>query len=143
MNKEELALVLAEHQKWYYNRSEGKRANLSGANLSRANLSGANLSGADLDNGGKIADSDRPIFQLGGIGSGFRFFTAYLTIDGIRLRTGCFFGSVDEFCVKLKSTHGEDIHAQEYEAALILIETHFRLWPAKKGLAVDAGKEVA
>ena len=34
----------------------------------------------------------------------------------------------EEFREKLKETHGDNIHAQEYEAALALIECHVRLW---------------
>ena len=48
MNKEELAKVLALHQKWLNDEKDGVRADLSGAFLYGADLSGANLSGADL-----------------------------------------------------------------------------------------------
>ena len=107
-------------------------ARLDGARLDGARLDGARLVGARLEKGENIISSERPVFQIGGIGSACRYFVAYLTDKGIRLRTGCFFGSVIEFKAKLKAEHKDNVHAVEYEAALTLIETHFKLWPAKK-----------
>ena len=106
-------------------------AYISGANLSRANLSGADLSGANLDgaylSGAKLIGS-RPVFQIGPIGSRSAYFVAYLTDQGIKLRTGCFFGTVEEFSEKLAKEHGENNHATEYKAALALIQSHADLW---------------
>jgi hypothetical protein len=106
-------------------------ARLVGASLVGARLVGASLVGASLENGEKILDSERPVFQIGGLGSAARYFVAYLTDMGIRVRTGCFFGSISEFKAKLKVEHKDNVHAQEYMAALTLVETHFVLWPAK------------
>ncbi|MCX6896287.1 MAG: pentapeptide repeat-containing protein, partial [Verrucomicrobia bacterium] len=105
---------------------------LRSAVLSYAVLRSAVLSYAKLPGGEKISDSPRPFLQVGGLGSDGRMLLAFSTDKGIRLTTGCFFGSVDEFKAKLKTTHGDNVHAVEYEAALTLIETHFKLWPAKK-----------
>ena len=101
-------------------------ANLAGANLDGANLAGANLDGANLD--GALLVSERPIFQIGPIGSRCAYFTAYLTNEGVKLRAGCFFGTVDEFTAKLSEEHGDNIHAKEYRAALDLIHCHAGLW---------------
>jgi hypothetical protein len=57
---------------------------------------------------------------------------AFLTENGIRLQTGCFFGSVEQFKSKLTETHKGTIHEVEYLAAIALIEKHFELWPATK-----------
>jgi hypothetical protein len=57
---------------------------------------------------------------------------AFLTDKGIRLRTGCFFGSVKEFTTQLEKKHSDNVHAREYQAALAMIETHFNLWPKQK-----------
>ncbi len=132
-------------------------ANLSGANLDGANLSGANLEGAKLSGaflqgaflqgadledaflqgakldgasleGGANLIGERPVFTVGPIGSRCDYFTSYLTDKGIYLRAGCFFGSVAEFTEKLRSQHGENNHAQEYTAALELIQSHARMW---------------
>ena len=102
-------------------------AYLDGANLRGANLDGAYLDGADLD-GDKRLIGDRPVFAVGPIGSRSDFFTAYITDKGLYLRAGCFFGTVIEFTSKLSETHGTNEHAQEYAAALALIQCHARLW---------------
>ena len=106
-------------------------ANLSGANLSDANLTGANLSGAYLTGELKLS-GDRPFFSVGPIGSRSDVFQAFTTDHGLRLKAGCFFGTLGEFRAKLIDTHGINPHREEYEAALLLIEKHAALWPAGK-----------
>lgn len=102
-------------------------ADLGGANLYGADLRGANLGGANLG-GDKKLIGERPVFIVGPIGSRSDFFTAYLTDKGIYLRAGCFFGTVIEFTTKLGQEHGTNEHAQEYMAALMLIDCHAKLW---------------
>ena len=92
-----------------------------------AYLDGANLDGAYLDDKSALT-GDRPIMQIGPIGSDSRYFIAYLTTTGLRLRAGCFFGTRDQFVAKLESEHGNNIHGQEYRAALALIDAHAALW---------------
>jgi hypothetical protein len=106
-------------------------ADLRYAVLRYAVLRYTDLRYATLDKGEKILDSERPFFELGTIGSAARYFHAFLTDKGIRLRAGCFFGSVAEFKAKLKETHAGNVHEKEYTLALKLIELHFKLWPAK------------
>ena len=101
-----------------------------GANLRGANLGGANLGGANLG-GDLMLVGDRPYFQLGPIGSESRTFEAFITNQGLRLRAGCFFGTRDEFAAKLNQTHGNNIHAREYTAALSLIDARYELWVPK------------
>ena len=53
MTREELRVVLAKHEKWFFNKPGGERANLRGADLRgvdfyRPDLRGADLRGADL-----------------------------------------------------------------------------------------------
>ena len=111
-------------------------AKLYGADLRWADLYGANLYGADLGGaylreanlGDKKLIGERPILMIGPIGSRSDYFTAYITDAGVFLRAGCFFGSVDEFGDKCIQSHGDNEHAQEYAAALALIECHARLW---------------
>ena len=105
-------------------------ANLDGASLDGANLDGASLDGAYLD-GGEILVGERPIFQIGPIGSRCAYFVAYLTDQGVRLRAGCFFGTLDAFKAKLEQEHKGNKHADEYLAALTLIEKHAALWTPK------------
>ena len=109
-------------------------ANLAGAYLAGAYLAGANLAGAYLD-GSQIAVGDRPIIQIGPLGSRAAYLIAWLTCAGIYIRAGCFWGTRDEFAARVKETHGNGIQAQEYEAALALIDAHARLWMPKEGEA--------
>ena len=102
-------------------------ADLRGANLRDAYLGGAYLGGANLG-GDKKLIGDRPVFMVGPIGSRCDYFTAYLTDKGIYLSAGCFFGTVIEFTTKLGQEHGTNEHAQEYMAALMLIDCHAKLW---------------
>ena len=104
-------------------------ANLRGADLRGADLGGANLRGADLGDAGKLT-GDRPYFAVGPIGSRQDVLAAFLTEKGVYLRAGCFFGTVEEFRDKLQGEHGDNVHAVEYRAALVLVEAHYNAWPA-------------
>ena len=104
-------------------------ADLYGANLGDADLYGANLYGADLGDAGKLT-GDRPYFAVGPIGSRQDVLAAFLTENGIFLRAGCFFGTVEAFRDKLQGEHGDNVHAIEYRAALVLVEAHYAAWPA-------------
>ena len=106
-------------------------ANLTGAYLTGANLRGASLTGANLTGELKLS-GDRPFFSVGPIGSRSDVFQAFTTDHGLRLKTGCFFGALDDFRAKLIDTHDINPHREEYEAALLLIEKHAALWPADK-----------
>ena len=105
-------------------------SNLRGANLRDSNLCGAYLCDSDLDGEEKLMGG-RPVFMTGPIGSRCDYLTAYLTDKGIRLRAGCFFGDMDTFRAKLKAEHGDNDHAAEYRAALVLIEKHAEIWTPK------------
>lgn len=108
----------------------------AGANLDGAYLAGANLAGAYLDDKSTLIGR-RPIFMLGPIGGESRTFVAYITQQGLRLRAGCFFGTREAFLERLDKTHGDNIHAQEYMAALAMIDSHYEIW-APKDVAEDA-----
>ena len=97
--------------------------------LEKAVLSGASLVGASLDGGEKLS-SNRPVFSIGPIGSREDMFMAFTTDQGLRLKTGCFFGDIEQFRENLLKEHGTNAHRDEYEAALLLIEKHAALWPA-------------
>jgi len=104
-------------------------ANLYGADLHGADLRGANLYGADLGDAGKLT-GDRPYFAVGPIGSRQDVLAAFLTEKGVFLRAGCFIGTVEAFRDKLQGEHGDNVHAIEYRAALVLVEAHYAAWPA-------------
>ena len=103
-----------------------RSANLSFANLSSANLRSANLRSADLD--GRKLIGDRPILQIGPIGSRSDYLVAYLTDAGVLVRAGCFFNTLDLFRAAVDETHGSNEHGREYAAAVALIEAHAALW---------------
>ena len=102
---------------------------LAGANLRGANLRGADLYGANLY-GKKLAGA-RPLIQIGPIGSRSDYLLAFITDKGVMIRAGCFFDTRDQFELQLAKTHGDNQYAQEYRAALALIDKHAELWPAK------------
>ena len=108
-------------------------ASLVGANLARANLAGANFAGADLadatlKNGEKLI-GERPIFQVGPIGSRSDVLVAYITDQGLRLDAGCQRQITrDVFDARLSQTHSGNRHEREYRAALALIDVHAEIW---------------
>ena len=93
-------------------------ANLGGADLRGANLGGANLGGANLDDT-KIKGTNA-IIQIGPIGSRADMMLVFNTDDGLRVSTGCFYGSADDFLVRVMETHGTNQHATNYRNALEL-----------------------
>ena len=105
------------------------RAALEQAVDNRASLNGASLNGA------KLADDltlvgERPVFMLGPIGSRSDTFVGYVTNHGLRVRAGCFFGTVADFTAALEAEHGSNAFAREYLRALELLELHAELYPA-------------
>lgn len=74
------------------------------------------------------AVGDRPLLMLGPLGSRSDTLYAWLTDRGVYVRAGCFFGALDKFAAAVTDTHGDGVHAQEYRAAIAMIEAHARLW---------------
>lgn len=113
-------------------------ANLVGANLVGANLDGAYLDGANLGGGVKLV-GNRPILQIGPIGSRCAYLVSYVTNAGVYVRAGCWFGTLAEFGPRVISTHRDSVHGQEYAAAIAMIEAHAQLWtPAEQTVAEAA-----
>ena len=115
----------------YLDRANLAGANLDGANLAGANLAGANLDGANLD-GANLAGAylvgKRPILQIGPLGSRCAYLVSYITAAGIKVRAGCFFGTLEEFEAACAKTHGDNEHGKEYAAAVVMIRAHAALW---------------
>ena len=111
-------------------------ADLSGADLSRADLSGADLSGADLSRavveGARKLIGSRFILQVGLLGSRCAYLLAYLTDQGICIRAGCFFGTLEEFRSAVSKTHGTNDHRREYMAAITMIEEFAKIWTPRE-----------
>ena len=106
-------------------------AYLRGVVLTGVDLTGVVLTGAFLGGGEKLI-GERPVFMTGPIGSRCDYLIAYLTDKGVRLLAGCFFGDIDTFRNKLELTHGDNDHAAEYRAALVMIEKHAEIWTQKE-----------
>lgn len=98
---------------------------------SGANLSWANLSRSNLDNGEKITGSERPILQIGPIGSRSAYLVGYATDKGLMVRAGCFFGTISEFAKNVKATHGDNEYGREYAAAIRMMKSHAKIWEVK------------
>ena len=128
-NSVAITLAAAINAKANLRNANLRNANLYGANLYGANLYGANLCGANLGDAGKLT-GDRPYFAVGPIGSRQSVLAAFLTEKGVYLHAGFFFGTVEEFRDKLQGEHGDNVHAVEYRAALVLVEAHYNAWPA-------------
>ena len=94
-------------------------AYLGGANLRGANLRSANLRGAYLGGNAKL-NGARPIVMMGPIGSRNDTLTVFRTDAGLRVQTGCFFGTDAEFLARVAETHGDTRHGSDYRAALAL-----------------------
>jgi len=97
------------------------RAALEKAVSARSYLDGANLDGANLV-------GNRPILQIGPIGSRCAYLVSYITDAGIKVRAGCFFGSIEEFEAACAKTHGDNDHGKEYAAAVAMIRAHAAIW---------------
>ena len=129
--------VLFECESGFTMRQALEKATTEKADLRGANLYGANLYGANL--GGMKLVGDRPVICIGPIGSRNDYLLAFLTDAGVMIQAGCFFDTRAKFELQLASTHGDNQHAQEYRAALVLIDKHAELWTPK----VDAVEPVA
>jgi len=115
-------------------------SNLYGSNLCFADLHGSNLRSSDLRSsdlrGSNLCFADqkltligeRPLFSLGVIGSRNDYMYAYITDSGVYVRTGCFFGPLNEFIEAVEKTHGDGIHGKEYRAAIEMAKIHAELW---------------
>ncbi len=102
-------------------------AYLTGANLTGADLAGADLAGADLAGGIKLVGR-RPIVAISPIGSRSDSVLFFLTDAGIKVRAGCFFGSLEEFRAAVAAEHGSGVHGREYGLACDMAELHAELW---------------
>jgi len=99
-------------------------ADLTGANLARADLTRANLAGAKITPDHALVGT-RPLLQIGPLGSRGAMLLAFRTDKGLLLRTGCFFGTPEEFEAAARKTHGDNTHAADYLSALVFVRDWF------------------
>jgi hypothetical protein len=101
------------------------KANLSEADLCWVDLSGANLSRADLSSAdlkGKT-HTIHSIRQISPTGSRDAVCIAFATNKGLWFRAGCFWGDIETFKQKVKESHGDNAHGEDYRAFISLCET--------------------
>ncbi len=74
------------------------------------------------------------MLQIGPLGSRSAYLVAYRTDAGLRIRTGCCFGTRDAFAADVAKTHGDNVHGKNYAAALAFIDR----WAANTAAAEPA-----
>ena len=56
------------------------------------------------------------------------------------VRSGCFFGPLDEFRKAVETNHGDNVHGREYALACDLAELHAKEWTPEQTIAEEVGK---
>ena len=97
----------------YLRYADLRGANLRDANLGGANLRDADLRGANLRDAGKLTSID-DVLIVGPIGSRSAHTQIYRTDNGIYVKCGCFFGTINEFASKVHETHQENKYERDY-----------------------------
>ena len=65
------------------------------------------------------------VIQVGPIGSRYDFTTFFKNIDnGISVKCGCFYGTIEEFKAAVKKTHSGTKYEKEYMAAIEMAKAH-------------------
>lgn len=107
---------------------------LSGADLADAGLLGADFGIAQLRGAalgpGIVLMGEQPICSVNPLGSRRTHLTSYMTNAGVYLRTGCFFGTREQFLedLEIKYPDVDDKFRKEYVAALAFLDSRNMLW---------------
>jgi len=72
-----------------------------------------------------VVKTTRDYITISPIGSRDDNTTVFRTDDGIRIRCGCFYGSIAEFEERVKKTHEDNQYAKEYLAFAELLKIRF------------------
>ena len=137
MTKEEIAAVLADHERWL--RGEGGNrarldgaslvgASLDGASLNRASLVGASLDGARLD-GAKI-NKDKTaigILRRATRSDGYEFFLWHCE-EGFYIKAGCRFFTLEEGRKHWKATRYGTPLGDETQDILAMFAKAIKRW---------------
>ena len=75
--------------------------------------------------GSAVVRTTEDYIAIGPIGSRCGITTVFRTTDGVKIRCGCFYGSISEFEAKVKETHGDNQYAKEYLALAELLKIRF------------------
>ena len=150
MTNEELQEILRKHKAWLDGETGGEIANLRGTNLGDADLGGAYLRCADLSDanlrgaylggaylyganlrGAYLRGADlrgaylggaKDILSIGPGGSRGDMLYAVRWDDGLRIKVGCFWGTLAEFEAAVQSTHGDNQHGKYYRAVIAMLK---------------------
>jgi hypothetical protein len=66
-----------------------------------------------------------PFIRINNIGSRGDGCTIYHLKKGIFIRSGCWFGTVEDFETRVKNVHGDTVYAKQYLLALELAKVTF------------------
>ena len=102
-------------------------ANLHGADLYGADLYGANLRGADLHGA-------KHILSFGPIGSRGDYLYISVKENKLYYKTGCFYGTEEEFIAQVNKKNEKDVYRSHYEAAIVLIHVLTKDWSTSQWL---------
>ena len=75
--------------------------------------------------GSAVVRTTEDYIAIGPIGSRNDITAVSRTTDGVKIRCGCFYGSISEFEAKVKETHGDNQYAKEYLALAELLKIRF------------------
>jgi len=111
-------------------------ANLRGADLRDANLYGANLRDADLRDA-NLRDANlyraKHILSFGPIGSRGDYLFISVKEHKLYYKTGCFYGTEEEFVIQVNKKDEKDVYRIQYEAAIVLIHVLTKDWSVFNG----------
>ena len=90
----------------------------------------ARVSGDSRVSGDADIKTAGDICSMSGFGSEYRTTTAFRTKNGdVHVSCGCFFGSLEEFCQRVESTHGNNLYGREYKKMIEMLKIHFEVEP--------------
>ena len=90
----------------------------------------ARVSGDSRVSGDADIKTASDICSMSGFGSEYRTTTAFRTKNGdVHVSCGCFFGSLEEFCQRVESTHGNNLYGREYKKMIEMLKIHFEVEP--------------
>jgi len=122
--KQGISLMHANLREANLREADLREANLREADLRRAYLRGANLREADLRRA-NLGEADlkeaKNILCIAPIGSRGDALYAVIHPKTVMIKTGCWWGDIEEFQRAVKVTHKNNKHAHEYFAAITFI----------------------
>jgi len=117
MTRDEVLKIIADA------REKNERPDLRYTDLRDANLSGANLWSADLL-GADLRDA-KGIISISPIGSRGDILIGVKHEASIMIKTGCFWGTIEEFETAVKENHAGTKFERDYLLAVALIKSYF------------------